>query len=86
MDSPLFTFPHPNVCLHNTNNTVAQPVGLKADATVAPSIVWTTFSASPVILLKHSVFNGETLGQTYKVIGPPGTGDSVPGIKCLTPF
>lgn len=33
-----------------------------------------------------SVCNGETLGQTYRIIGPPGTGDSVPGSKWLTPF
>lgn len=32
------------------------------------------------------VFHGGTLGQTYRIIGPPGTGDSVLGSKWLMLF
>lgn len=35
----LMTFPYPSVYFHNTNNNVAQPVSLQADATVGPSMV-----------------------------------------------
>lgn len=66
----------------------AQLASIGADATLKPSIVRAVFSASPDILFKHPmcVFHRDTLGQTYRIIGPPGTGDNVPGSKWLTPF